>query len=63
MNRVATQSGFSDFLDLVRILKIGQDNHDKWVIYAQSHDKVRIISLIGHKCLVLLNSEDNNLSV
>ena len=41
--RVVTQSGFYYFLDFVRILKISQDICDKVVIFAESHDKVKIL--------------------
>ena len=55
--RVATQSGFSDFLDFVRILKISQDIHDKAVIFAESHDEVRIFlncwKFLLSRCLIL----------
>ena len=59
MSRVATQSEFSGSLDFVRILKTSQDIHDKLVIFAQSHDKVRILLncwkfLLWHCLLVVM---------
>ena len=59
MSRVATQSEFSGSLDFVRILKTSQDIQDKLVIFAQSHDKVRILLncwkfLLWHGLLVVM---------
>ena len=53
LNRVATQSGFSDFLDFVMILKISQDIHNNKVVFTESHDFSNGLKFLLLYCLVL----------